>query len=217
VTRSGCRACPCARPASRADSNRAAVPAFLGSRPRARCSSWRAWGARSCGRGSARVPKRRPARRARALRTTRLAGLGRRAWVESIYSMRIQRRAASHFHKLVCGGRRQILREFADGSRSRVSKGRHYFDCGGTILACFDPHADGDGYDPSPNPDHVYFAVDDLETVHVLAKSAGCLTIDPAISTRPWGERSFYATDPFGNPICFVDAATAFTGGKFVD
>ena len=27
----------------------------------------------------------------------------------------------------------------------RVSPGRHYFDCGGTILACYDPVADGDG------------------------------------------------------------------------
>jgi catechol 2,3-dioxygenase-like lactoylglutathione lyase family enzyme len=27
----------------------------------------------------------------------------------------------------------------------RVSPGRHYFDCGGTVLACYDPVADGDG------------------------------------------------------------------------
>ncbi len=27
----------------------------------------------------------------------------------------------------------------------RVSPGRHYFDCEGVILACFDPRADGDG------------------------------------------------------------------------
>ena len=33
------------------------------------------------------------------------------------------------------------------------------------------------------------------------------------IAERPWGERSFYATDPFGNKICFVDRATMFTGG----
>ena len=29
----------------------------------------------------------------------------------------------------------------------RVSPGRHYFDCGGTILACYDPVADGDAID----------------------------------------------------------------------
>jgi hypothetical protein len=28
----------------------------------------------------------------------------------------------------------------------------------------------------------------------------------------PWGERLFYAKDPSGNPICFVDEGTLFTG-----
>jgi hypothetical protein len=32
------------------------------------------------------------------------------------------------------------------------------------------------------------------------------------IATRPWGERSFYTQDPFGNPLCFVDSNTLFTG-----
>jgi len=104
-------------------------------------------------------------------------------------------------------------------SGERVSRGRHYFDCGGTILACFDPRADGDGFEPRPNQDHVYFAVDDLERRHAAAKSLECLSTDevhgaPAgeIVRRPWGERSFYAVDPFGNKICFVDRATTFTG-----
>lgn len=94
----------------------------------------------------------------------------------------------------------------------RVSSGRHYFDCGGTILACFDPRADGDDFDARPNPDHVYFAVDDLEQVFERAQAAGCRHMDAEIKTRPWGERSFYAVDPFGNPICFVDRATVFAG-----
>jgi len=34
----------------------------------------------------------------------------------------------------------------------RVSSGRHYFDCDGTILACFDPNADGDGDRPALTP-----------------------------------------------------------------
>jgi hypothetical protein len=29
---------------------------------------------------------------------------------------------------------------------------------------------------------------------------------------RPWGERSFYAVDPFGNRLCFVAGDTVFTG-----
>jgi hypothetical protein len=32
------------------------------------------------------------------------------------------------------------------------------------------------------------------------------------VALRPWGERSFYADDPFGNPLCLVDAGTVFSG-----
>ena len=56
----------------------------------------------------------------------------------------------------------------------RVSPGRHYFNCGGTILACYDPRADGDDFDAKPNPDHIYFAVDDLESTHQNATAANC-------------------------------------------
>ncbi len=94
----------------------------------------------------------------------------------------------------------------------RVSSGRHYFNCGGTILACFDPIKDGDDFNAMPNPDHVYFAVSDLDQVFERAKQLGCMNLDSTIQVRPWGERSFYAKDPFGNPICFVDDATVFTG-----
>jgi predicted enzyme related to lactoylglutathione lyase len=100
----------------------------------------------------------------------------------------------------------------ADGGR-RVSPGRHYFDCGATILACYDPRADGDDFDPRPNPEHLYFAAENLEEVLERARGAGCARLDDHIETRPWGERSFYLADPFGNPLCFVDAGTVFTGG----
>lgn len=103
----------------------------------------------------------------------------------------------------------------------RVSPGRHYFDCGGTILACFDPRADGDDHEPTPNPEWLYFAIDDLDATHAACRTAGAAFAedevhgDPAgeIATRPWGERSFYVRDPFGNGLCFVDRATLFTGG----
>jgi len=50
----------------------------------------------------------------------------------------------------------------------RVSPGRHYFSCGGTILACYDALADGD-----PEPvGHVYFSVDDLEAAHERMRAA---------------------------------------------
>jgi uncharacterized glyoxalase superfamily protein PhnB len=105
-----------------------------------------------------------------------------------------------------------FYRQLLNQPGRRVSPGRHYFDCGGTILACFDPRADGDDFDARPNPDHVYFAVEDLEAVFRVAQRLGCQQIDPAIETQPWGERSFYARDPFGNPICFVDERTVFLG-----
>ena len=51
------------------------------------------------------------------------------------------------------------------------------------------------------------------------ASELGCLSKvqvhdEPAgdIVTRPWGERSFYADDPFGNGLCVVDERTLFTG-----
>jgi hypothetical protein len=47
---------------------------------------------------------------------------------------------------------------------SPVSPGRHYFDCEGTILACFDPLADGDGYRATPNPRPIHLAVSDLRS-----------------------------------------------------
>lgn len=103
----------------------------------------------------------------------------------------------------------------------RVSSGRHYFECGGVILACFDPRADGDDYDAPVNPEWLYFAVDDLEATYAACQRAGARFApgdvhgDPAgkIARRPWGERSFYVHDPFGNRLCFVDATTTYTGG----
>lgn len=102
----------------------------------------------------------------------------------------------------------------------RVSNGRHYFDCEGAILACFDPNADGDNYKPRPIPEWLYFAVDNLEATYDACKKAeakfapGDVHGDAAgqIAKRPWGERSFYLEDPFGNKLCFVDRETAFVG-----
>ncbi len=104
---------------------------------------------------------------------------------------------------------------------ARVSGGRHYFDCGGVILACLDPAGDGDEVVARPNQEHVYFAVDDLEAYHARAHELGALSPDDvhgaaagAIGVRPWGERSFYLHDPTGNPLCFVDERTLFTGRR---
>jgi predicted enzyme related to lactoylglutathione lyase len=96
----------------------------------------------------------------------------------------------------------------------RVSPGRHYFQCGDTILACYDPAADGDGkadgwrFHPLQ---YFYFAVADLERAMTRVEAAGG-TIDEPIATLPWGERMFYARDPIGSRISFVDERTLFTG-----
>jgi uncharacterized glyoxalase superfamily protein PhnB len=93
----------------------------------------------------------------------------------------------------------------------RISSGRHYFRCGETILACYSSRDDGDAWDVPPNPEHLYFAVDDLEAAFVRCRAANCKHIDAAIKVQPWGERSFYVEDPFGNKICFVDEKTTVT------
>lgn len=108
--------------------------------------------------------------------------------------------------------------ELLDDSGRRIPRGgRHYFDCGPMILALVDMAAGG--VEAKPIPDYVYFAVSNLETVYERAKALGCLSKDDVhgekageIVTRPWGERSFYADDPWGNGLCFVDEKTLFTG-----
>jgi uncharacterized glyoxalase superfamily protein PhnB len=93
----------------------------------------------------------------------------------------------------------------------RVSPGRHYFNCEGVILACFDSRADGDDFDSQPNPDHIYMATDNLEHILGKVKELGIENYSN-IETQPWGEWSFYMKDPFGNPLCFVQKETVFTG-----
>jgi predicted enzyme related to lactoylglutathione lyase len=105
----------------------------------------------------------------------------------------------------------------ADRGRRIPRAGRHYIDCGPVILALVDVTAEGNK--PKPLPDNIYFAVNDLEAIHARAKALNCLSNEDVhgeragdIVKRPWGERSFYASDPWGNPICFVDEKTLFTG-----
>jgi catechol 2,3-dioxygenase-like lactoylglutathione lyase family enzyme len=104
------------------------------------------------------------------------------------------------------------------GIEGRVLRGsRAYFDCGSVILAILDP-TPGD-VKPTPNVGDVYFSVKDLESFHARARELGCLSKEEVhdesagdIVTRPWGERSFYVEDPWGNGVCFVDEKTLYTG-----
>ncbi len=85
------------------------------------------------------------------------------------------------------------------------------------ILALVDVTAGGE--EAKPIPDKIYFAVADLEKVYARATELGCLSSEDVhgesageIVVRPWGERSFYAHDPWNNGLCFVDEKTLFTG-----
>ena len=104
-----------------------------------------------------------------------------------------------------------------DSEGRLVGGGRHYFDCGEVILALVDISASGKK--PRPVAQNLYFAVTDLDAVHARATTLGCLSREQIhgksggeIVKRPWGERSFYVEDPFGNRLCFVDGKTLFTG-----
>jgi hypothetical protein len=85
------------------------------------------------------------------------------------------------------------------------------------ILALLDPAPGGRG--PSPNAVDLYFSVSSLEEVHQRARKLGWLATEDVhdesageIVIRPWGELSFFAKDPCGNGLCFVDAKTLYTG-----
>jgi catechol 2,3-dioxygenase-like lactoylglutathione lyase family enzyme len=113
-----------------------------------------------------------------------------------------------------------ILRELARHAGHADIRRTPLFHVRRRNLAVYDPRADGDARAPRPNFDHVYFAVDDLEAVYRRAQQAGGLSTEIGdgglpmgeIARRPWGERSFYLHDPFGNPLCFVDEASIFKG-----
>jgi len=72
---------------------------------------------------------------------------------------------------------------------------------------------------PQTNGSDLYLSVPSLEPYHARATSLGWLSNEDVhgslaseITVRPWGERSFYVEDPWGNGICFVEAGTEHTG-----
>lgn len=104
-----------------------------------------------------------------------------------------------------------------DPGRRIPRASRHYIDCGPVILALVDVTAGGQ--EAKPLPDYIYFSVTDLDQVYHRARVMGCLSDEDVhgasageIVVRPWGERSFYVNDPWGNGLCFVDSKTLFTG-----
>jgi len=93
---------------------------------------------------------------------------------------------------------------------------RCYFECGPVTLSVIDVSSVGQ---PHTAAKALYFTVQDLEAAFERAKELGCLSQESVhdapgggIVVRPWGERSFYALDPWGNPLCFVEEGTVYTG-----
>jgi len=110
----------------------------------------------------------------------------------------------------------QLYSELLATPGKRHPGARHYYDCGGVILAVLD--VSRGGIPPTPGPKSLYFAVEDVDAVHARASRLGVLAPyqvhgQPAgeVITRPWGERSFYVTDPWGNDLCFCEDGTLYT------
>jgi len=110
----------------------------------------------------------------------------------------------------------RLYTELLGISGKRHPGARHYYDCGGVILAVLD--VSRGATPPTPGPKSLYFAVDNIEAVHARATALGILAPyqvhgEPAgeLITRPWGERSFYVVDPWGNDLCFCEDGTLYT------
>jgi predicted enzyme related to lactoylglutathione lyase len=105
------------------------------------------------------------------------------------------------------------------GADARKQAGsRVYVDAGPVTLQIVDVTQHGAGK-PHTAAKALYFIVDDLDAVYDRARKLACLSQEEVhgvpggnITVRPWGERSFYAEDPWANPLCFVEAGTVYPG-----
>jgi catechol 2,3-dioxygenase-like lactoylglutathione lyase family enzyme len=103
------------------------------------------------------------------------------------------------------------------GVKGRKQPGRRcYFDCGAVTLQVLNVSSNRQ---PHAAAKSLYFTVKNLEAAFNRARELKCLSSDdvhnaPAgeIVVHPWGERSFYAADPWGNSLCFVEEGTVYTG-----
>jgi predicted enzyme related to lactoylglutathione lyase len=93
---------------------------------------------------------------------------------------------------------------------------RVYFEAGPVTLQVVDVSSIGK---PHAAAKALYFTVKDLDAAFARAQALGCLSRESVhdapgggIVVRPWGERSFYAEDPWSNPLCFVEEGTVYTG-----
>ena len=103
------------------------------------------------------------------------------------------------------------------GVQGRKQPGhRCYFDCGPVTLQVLDVSSKSQ---PHPAAKSLYFTVKNLDAVFDRAQALSCLSREEVhdapgggIVVRPWGERSFYAEDPWGNSLCLVEEGTVYTG-----
>lgn len=103
------------------------------------------------------------------------------------------------------------------GMRGRRQAGsRCYFQPGLVTLSVLDVSS---ARQPHPAAKALYFTVKNLEAAFERGKALGCLSREDVhdapgggIVVRPWGERSFYAEDPWKNPLCFVEEGTVYAG-----
>jgi len=98
----------------------------------------------------------------------------------------------------------------------RQAGSRVYFQAGPVTLQVVDVSSAGP---PHPAAKALYFTVGDLDAAFERARTLGGLSRESVhdapgggIVVRPWGERSFYAEDPWGNPLCFVEEGTVYRG-----
>ena len=63
----------------------------------------------------------------------------------------------------------------------------------------------------------LYFAVDNVDAVDARAARLGVLAPYPVhgepageVVERPWGDRSSYVVDPWGNDLCFCAGGTLY-------
>ena len=102
------------------------------------------------------------------------------------------------------------------GIQGRKQAGsRCYFNCGPVTLQVLDVSS---MREPHPAAKALYFTVRDLDAAYRRAGALNCVSREEVhgassgIVVRPWGERSFYAADPWKNPLCFVEEGTVYAG-----
>src|SRR5258708_1176468 len=92
------------------------------------------------------------------------------------------------------------------GVQGRTQPGhRCYFECGPVTLQVLDVSSNRQAH---PAARSLYFIVKDLEAAYQRARALQCLSRSEVhaapgggMVVRPWGERSFYAEDPWKNPL----------------